>query len=209
MPICIFREEAVIDHAESQVAGVTVYKNSHWVQLMQPADKHNVVDIEITPAVLEYWRTRPEKADVIKAYKMWSVDKQAPVLGTPLTAWPRISPAQIANLAQHKIKSVEELAEVQDARLGIFGSDGRALRDDARKWIEAAKNIGPVVATNNALERQLAEVKAELDAMRASAMAAEAAASAKPRKPKKQHVENTETADVPTDITEEEADDLA
>ena len=205
MPICIFREEAVQDHEASRIAGSIVFKNAHWVQLMQPADKHNVVDVEITPEVLEYWKTRPEKADVLKAYNMWSVDKKAPILGTPLTAWPRISPAQIANLAQHKIKSVEEVAEVQDARLGIFGSDGRALRDDARKWLEAAKNIGPMVATNNALERQLAEVKAELDAMRAASMAAEAAASAKPKKIKKQPVDGATT----TDITEEEADDLA
>lgn len=84
--------------------------------------------------------------------------------GTPLESYPKLDVAQIAMLKIQGIHFLEQLSNVPDSQLGNLGPGGRALRDGANAYIEAAKGNAPM----DRLAKENEDMKAELAAMRAN-----------------------------------------
>lgn len=116
---------------------------------------------------------------ISKAYAHWKEGQEAPVDGTPLDAWSGASKGQIAQLKILNIRTVEDLAFVNDATLERIGSGGRSLRERALKFADAqTSGVATMAAKAAAMEetnRQLTTRLAELEARMAEIDAASAA----------------------------------
>ena len=104
------------------------------------------VEYEVTEERLRQWRTTPDKKYIYDNYLAWKEGKEAPINGFPLKEWPAASIGMVTALAKMKIRSVEELAELQDDALSKVGQPGtRAIRDKAREWLKVSASQGKIV----------------------------------------------------------------
>lgn len=103
-----------------------------------------------------------------RAYEAWKNGQDVPVDGTPLEAWPGVSRGQVATLRLLNVRTVEELAEVNDATMDRIGLGSRKLRDAAVAFVAARADGSAAVAAKLAAaeekNRQLEERLAELEA---------------------------------------------
>lgn len=92
------------------------------------------------------------------SYNAWCKDEEPPVNGTSIRNWPVLTPAQIKNLTQLRIVTVEDLAEANEETLRRIGMGGRMLKLSAQEWLKTAGGTGPLVARLAALEQKLGEI---------------------------------------------------
>jgi len=100
------------------------------------------------------------------AYADWKAGREAPITGTPVRTWTVLGPGQQKLLEQCGIRSIEELASANEEALARIGMGGRALRDKARAWLEAAANTGKLAENVAALQvanEQLLERNKDLE----------------------------------------------
>lgn len=87
--------------------------------------------------------------------------KEALEIGTPLSQWPILGPAQVEELRALKFRTVEQIASASDLQLQRMGSAGgmagTALRDRAQRFLTVAHDASIV---DHAAE-QLAKIRAE------------------------------------------------
>ena len=95
------------------------------------------------------------------AYEAWKEDRELPPTGTALSSWPPLSPAQLENLLQLRIRTVEDLASANEEAIMRMGMGGRALKSLAEEWLRTSKGIGQTTATISELRRENAELKAQ------------------------------------------------
>jgi hypothetical protein len=62
-------------------------------------------------------------------------DKEAPLSGTPLSEWPILKRAQIAELNYRNIRTVEDLADLSDLAVQNLGLGGQILRARACAYL--------------------------------------------------------------------------
>ena len=78
-------------------------------------------------------------------YDNWKAGKDAPVNGTPLAAWPGATQQLVKALAPFHIKSVEDLAGIEEGTLNRCGVPGiRRMKENAQAFIDAQKNTAAV-----------------------------------------------------------------
>jgi hypothetical protein len=100
------------------------------------------------------------------AYNAWKQGQELPASGTPLAAWPGITPEQADVFRQTGLRSVEEIADASDSLMQRVQLPGvRDIRDNARRFLEArdqAKVADALAAKDeqiNALQDQLEELR--------------------------------------------------
>lgn len=97
-------------------------------------------------------------------YEAWKRGQDAPVEGTPLDAAPFVSREMVKVLAQYHIRSVEDLANAEDAGLAKLNVPGiRATRDKARAFLEAQRNVAGVAHELAQLREMVATLQRERD----------------------------------------------
>jgi len=151
-----FEVEAQEDEEASKKAGRRIFKNVEMVEIRIPGDidiRRSVVDDDI-------------KARFARRYEHWKrgqTDHAAE--GTPLTEWPPISKAQIAEARFLGIYTVQQLAAVADGNAQRLGPGWVSLRQKAKDWAETEKKNAPIVALRNeneALKARLSTLEAML-----------------------------------------------
>lgn len=96
-------------------------------------------------------------------YEAWKAGQEMPVTGTPLAAWNGVTPEQASILKAAGIRTVEEVAAVNDSiRAGIKLPNLMALVDAARRWV-AASDTRQFAASMAEKDHQLMAQKAELE----------------------------------------------
>ncbi len=107
-----------------------------------------------------------------KAYRMWKSGQEIPVEGTPIKGWPPITPAQVEAIIRVGIRTVEELATMNDEAMTRIGMGGVSLKQKAQAWIAQSQDKGAFTMEMAALKRentllkdQLAVIQERLDAM--------------------------------------------
>lgn len=147
-------------------AGRPIFRDVEMIRVMIPGDRDNIVDREVRPSDIEAYRPQ---------YNRWKAGKVQAASGVPLAQWPKVTQAQVQELAYFNIKTVEQLAGTQDAHLQNIGPY-MALRQQARDWLATARGSAPVdearaeakraLEENAELKRQLAELSAAVAEMR-------------------------------------------
>lgn len=95
-------------------------------------------------------------------YDAWKEGQVAPITGTPLDAAPFMTREIVKVLAGVHIRSVEDLANGEDASLAKLNIPGiRGLRDKARAYLDSQANLAGVVEELAALREEVVRAKAE------------------------------------------------
>lgn len=123
---------------------------------------HPDADIE-SPA---YLMARDRWEAIRPAYEAWKAGNEVPTNGTPLGAWPGISPEQADVLRAAGMRSVEEIAESSDSVLGRIQLPGiRDLAAQAKLFL-GSRDQAKVAASLAEKDRQIEEMRDQLEEMR-------------------------------------------
>lgn len=99
-------------------------------------------------------------------YEAWKKGQEVPTDGTPLGAWPGVTPEQVERLRQLQVRSVEDVANMTDADMDRYGMGGIAMRQQARAFVEAKKGTSVIQAELVSRDRTIAEQGRALGEMR-------------------------------------------
>lgn len=105
-------------------------------------------------------------AVVRPVYEAWLKGQEEPTEGTPLSAWAGANKRQVQKLRDIHIRTVEDVAGMNDAAMDVFGMGARALRDNARRFLaskptaQMAAELAARDATITSMQQQLAELTA-------------------------------------------------
>lgn len=130
-----------------------VHKVQNWLDNV----RRNVKDGRTPQSWLDQWE---------KAYHAWKNGQEVPLNGTPIRGWGVISPAQQEMLIGISIRTVEDLAGVNDEgtrRIGIGAID---MKNKAVAWLNSMKNHGAVTVEMAALKQENETLRASLDGLK-------------------------------------------
>lgn len=103
-------------------------------------------------------------ADWLRAYKGvfkdWQEGREIPLDGTPIITWPAINASQQKVILDANIRTVEDLAAANESALNYLGMGGRALKEKAQAWLDAANGAGKVAGELEALRKANQELTA-------------------------------------------------
>ena len=154
-----FFTEAVKLEWKSRQEGRPIFEDREFVRIIIPGDRRSMA---VEPVGEEH------KARWGRQYEAFRAGREAPLEGTPLSEWPvsLMSPARVQELAYFNLRTVEQMAAVNDAQLQSLGMGARELRERARTWLEvAAKGAAPLeklIARNEELAREAERLTREL-----------------------------------------------
>lgn len=106
-------------------------------------------------------------AVVEPAYKAWKEGREVPLNGTPLVAWPGVTPEQAEVFRMAGIRSVEQVRDMTDGiRSKVRLPNTRELQELAKLYLE---NSGAAAAAEReaAKDRQIADMAERMEAMEA------------------------------------------
>lgn len=108
-------------------------------------------------------------------YRAWQNKQEIPLEGMPIKEWGVISPSQREALLSMNIRTVEDLAAVNEDGLRRIGMGAVELKNKARAALAAAKDTGSVVMENANLRQKLsvAEVTLQTQSGQIAALFAE------------------------------------
>ena len=138
------------------------------VDFMNPANLRHVSDDENGAKKTDFMRYR--WAQIETAYKAWKSGNEIPVDGTPLAAWSGLNAAQANVFRSMGIKSVEMIANMNDAVMQRVQLPGvREIIRQAEVFLESkgdaemAERMAKMEAHNAALSEQLEAAMALLE----------------------------------------------
>lgn len=148
-----FYSRPVKNEFESTQQGRPIFIDVDYVKIMLPGDSTSQID---TPANDDHKRRFPLHWAHYK--NVHGDDKKE--IGTPLTQWPFLSPAQCEELKALKFRTVESIAHASDAQIAKVGMAGgigpHQFRERAQRYLRAAMGD----AENNKQAEELAKLKA-------------------------------------------------
>lgn len=156
-----FYSKPLQDNFRSEQEGRPIFVDTDMVRITTPGDSLSIID---TIATDHYRKRFPRQWDFYVSKKQGD---QVLVGRTPLSSWPKLSPAQVEELRHLKFYSVEDVANASDAALQnvgmIAGMGGHAFREAAQVYLRVAKDAS--VASR--MEQENAALRAEMAEMRA------------------------------------------
>jgi hypothetical protein len=145
-----FYMDTVIDGAASRQAGKLVYQDVEMVYLVFAGSNGQTVRRKV---LMEDQQNYPREYAAFKN----GIASDDQVQGTPITSAPFLSRGQAETLRARNIRSVEELANLQDGLIMELGMGGRQLVLDARSFLQAQSGTADTIA----MMRELEELRAE------------------------------------------------
>lgn len=186
-----FRMHPRKDEAETKAQGRPIYRNVEYVSISSPGDKFNQVD---RPA------RQPDKQRFRRQYRAFKENQEDAGSGTPLSKWPLVDAAQVAELKHFNVHTVEQLAMMPDGNIPNVGNISH-LKRHAVDYLEVAKGNAPLVkmraeletrdALLAAMQRQMDEQAKVIASMNARNLAADAEAAEPKRGPGRPRKEET------------------
>jgi predicted ATPase len=144
-PYVEFKQVAVEDRNASIEAGRRVTKNVNMAFVMQIGSKDQ------TEKVAEDWLAQLRRKSIEGEYpeqwsrhfeqkfEDWKAGRETPENGYPIREWAVLSAADVENLLELKVRTVEDLAaateELLSKNLGL-----RTLKQKAQAWLESANS---------------------------------------------------------------------
>lgn len=139
--------------------GRPIFEDKEFISIMVPGDKDNIVRREV------------RMGDAQRFPKHWAAfknDQEEILEGTPLDQWPQITASQVQELKHFHIRTVEQLAEVNDSTAQQFMGIN-LLKGKAKEYLEASKEGAPVAMLQGELAKRdetIAGMETSIDEMR-------------------------------------------
>lgn len=163
-----FSTESVFSKLETFLAadGMPKYVDMDFVTITIPGNRDLVIHTQVTD--FYEWRFPNEYANFKRG-------QDAAVTGTPLTLWPALQPAQIAELKHQGVRTIEQLAELSDSSSGVMRGFYQ-MKAKAKQFLEDAKDKNATAVVRVQMEEQAERHAVEMKAMeeRFTAMLAQA-----------------------------------
>lgn len=149
--LLVFWEESRQSGHATEKAGRIMFDTVLMMRVTVPGDAKNTMEYWVQFTYPEgyphpmFGKTRKNE-DARKLYGKYIDEHIARqggpqvVSGTPIEQWPMINRAQVANLKHNGVYSVEALSTLTDTGISALGMDGRKLVQQAKDWLERAKN---------------------------------------------------------------------
>ena len=145
-----FYYKSVQDKTASKREGRPIFKEKTYIDIKIPGSRDGAA--------------RPATPDDIKRFQKhhdaFKARVELPTEGTPLAEWPMITSSLAEEMSFMNIKTVEQLAALNDTHAGRF-MGAHTYKEKARKWLERAKND----LNAESLQAQLAERDEKMAAM--------------------------------------------
>jgi len=181
-----FFSQPVQNEWESQRQGRPIFQDVDFVEIQVPGDTTS----KIVQAVREDHKKR---FPLHWAHYQNNKGGEESAVGTPLSQWQRITPAQAEELRALKFKTVESIAYASDSNLQslkmIAGMSGYALRDHAKRFLSLAQEDAQAGQNEERAKKMEEENQALKDqlAKQAETLAEMQAAIAELAKPKRKY----------------------
>ena len=165
-PYVRFEVRAEEDRNASIESGHYVARNVAYALITPPGSKDCVEKIaeewiDGIKAKARNGEYPPEwAAHFAAAYKQWQEENTIPENGTPIKGWQLLSPAMQQQILSANVRTVEDLAVLNENGLSRIGMGARDLQQKAKAWLEEGATKGAVAAKYSAL---LVEVDALKD----------------------------------------------
>ena len=136
------------DQSESEKQGRPIYKDMEYIRIMTSKDA--IIDRPIRDTDKQRWP---------RAYSAWRQTgvSEPGSQGTPLSAWPLMTRAQVEEYRYFKIYTVEQLGEMPDS-MGTALMGFNKLKTLAKAYCEVAKGQAPLIA----MQKEVDEGKATI-----------------------------------------------
>lgn len=164
-PYVSFEVREVEDRAASIEAGHYVAKDVHFA-VVTPAgskDRHEKLAEDWFAQLEQQVREERFPREWYKAYKeayaAWKEGREMPENGTSVTRWPVLSPSQVRQLLDLRVRTVEDLASANEETIMRLGMGGRSLKDKAVAWLAAANGPGKLAEEVSSLRQEIDAVK--------------------------------------------------
>lgn len=149
--------------AKSELEGRPIYQTVPYIRIHIPGGK----------SIIERAVTEEDRYEHPRQWARFEAKKEQIGDGTPLSAWPAMDVAHVAELNAQKIFTVEQLAGLNDSQVLGLGLGATELRKKAQAYLDVAGgNVGAI----EALSGENARLKEEMDALRAQFAELKAAA---------------------------------
>lgn len=155
-----FYREAVENKAASAEAGRAVMVDRDFVSVTPPYGKDNVayaID-EWIPRLKDMVKRGKIPAQwqdlYLRQYEAWKNGQELPVNGTPIKGWGVISPATQENIIHCNIRTVEDLAAVNEDGMRRLGMGAMDLRNKAKAWLAQLNDKGPLTQQMSAVQNE-------------------------------------------------------
>jgi hypothetical protein len=136
-----------------------IFEDCDMVRITTPGDPLNIID---TFATDHYKKRFKRQWDFYSSKREGDQRLEGK---TPLSAWSRLTPAQVEEFRHLKFLCVEDVAFASDAQIQSIGMaggmGGSALRDAAKSYLQVAKDSSAL----NSANQQMAEMRAEMAKM--------------------------------------------
>jgi hypothetical protein len=181
-PYLQFSYQPVEDRNETIAKGHYCTKDLAFVTVNQPGTRDNVVK------EAEVW-LREQKEYVRKgrlpqrwyeayeaAYLAWKAGEEIPPEGTAIKTWPVLSPQAAKDIIAAGFLTVEDLANAPDNQINTIGTGAMMYKQKAKTWLEQAAGPGKIIERMNAMEVEMAALKARNQDLEAAQQAQKIAA---------------------------------
>lgn len=161
-----FEKRAVEDRAATIANGHYTTRDIEMA-LITPPYSRDCVEKEVKDWLVELDehvrnnRMPPRWRDGYRAqYEAWKKGEELPVDGVPIKGWAMLSPSQQANLLQIGVRTVEDLAQMNDEGMKRYGMGALDLKTKAVAWLKTAKSgIAKATQENAALKVKVATLE--------------------------------------------------
>lgn len=127
-----------------------------WVRIKEVMPPEEGFDRDDNSERIMYMRAKWDQ--IRPAYEAWKSGNEIPEDGTPLVAWPGINNDIAQQFIRHGIKTVEEVAGLNDANMSRVSLPNlRSLRNQAEAFLNAVES--------GAVAKQVTEQKEQVDAL--------------------------------------------
>lgn len=153
-----FYMQAVKQGAASEKEGRDIYRDEEYVWIRFPGDRTKEVK---RPVDLK--GRGGHAPDPVRWPNAWAAFKNSGVQiqeGTPLEQFPVLGTSTVMNFKAMNIHTVEQLASVSDAVIHNLGTGALDLREKAKVWLKAARDVGAVTAMQAELSKRDTDIKA-------------------------------------------------
>lgn len=157
--LATFYERPIQNRVKSEQEGRPVFDGFDYVQILIPGDPRSVPDRPVKDEDKLRW---PE---AWARYQERKAGKEVPdgIIGTPVSEWPFVTATRVAELKAIGIHTVEQVANMPDARLGHLGPDGAKLKERAAQYLSTASEVERELRTQlEEKDAELADLKAQM-----------------------------------------------
>jgi len=147
-----FYKHAELNSFRTREEGRKIFEECVYVRILSPANRLLIIERRVTDE---------DKLRLSTHYGQYLEKGESLQVGTPLSEFPGLSPAQVLEMRHLKVETVEQLAGIPDTTAQLLGTGGTDLKMRAIKYLARSANSEQLSEQVRDLQTQLAVLMAE------------------------------------------------